>query len=337
VPRQHAPLAHVLPYRRAVGELPSSTNCADVISQLGWSVVLGDGRLGDALLALGLAQAFAEGTGHDSELYYHGARPRLMERCSQPFSTCFDSGPHTVHTGHNSRMTFYAVPEKPGAWLDILDDELVESHAALPMRYYLSAEQTLGVRLPADRAPLPAFTSSEQVRPFHVVFVSATSWPGRKDYGASGFARVAAALVERFSAPWTFSLITSDDAETVAPGDIEALVGLDAVDCLDVFASADVVIGNDTGLTHLAALTERPDGTGPQVVGLYGRHAHTKWTTGTERHHAVATPFSQMLAFADRCPVRDQLDDALWADAANLAAIPAELIAEFAGELAGWW
>src|SRR4051794_30839534 len=53
VPRQHAPLAHVLPYRRAAGELPSSTNCADVISQLGWSVVLGDGRLGDALLALG--------------------------------------------------------------------------------------------------------------------------------------------------------------------------------------------------------------------------------------------------------------------------------------------
>ena len=337
VPRQQAPLARALPYRRAAGDLPSYTSGADVIGQLGWSVILGDRGLGDVLLALGLAQALADGTGHTSELHYQGPRPRLMERCNRPFNSCFDNGPHTVHTGHSSGMTFYAIPEKPGAWLDILDDERVEVHAALPMRYYLSAEQTLGVRLPADRAPLPAFTSGERARPFHVVFVSATSWPSRKDYGASGFARVASALVERFSAPWTFSLITSIDAETVVPGDIEVLSGLDAVDCLDVFASADVVIGNDTGLTHLAALTERPDGTGPQVIGLYGRHAHTKWTTGTERHHAIATPFSQMLAFADRCPVRDQLDDALWAESANLADIPAELIAECAGQLAGWW
>jgi hypothetical protein len=337
VPRQQAPLARALPYRRAAGELPSYTSGADVISKLGWSVILGNRGFGDVLLALGLAQALADGTGHDGELHYRGPRPRLMERCSRPFKSCFDNGPDTVHTGHTSGMTFHAVPEEPGAWLDILDEEQVEVHAALPMRYYLSAEQALGVRLPADRAPLPAFVSSERVRPFHVVFVSATSWPGRKDYGASGFARIANALVERFSALWTFSLITSADAEAVVPGDIMALVGLDAVDCLDVFASADVVIGNDTGLTHLAALTERPDGTGPQVIGLYGRHAHTKWTTGTERHHAIATLFSQMLAFADRCPVRDQLDDELWSESANLTSIPAELVADFAGQLAGWW
>jgi ADP-heptose:LPS heptosyltransferase len=234
-------------------------------------------------------------------------------------------------------MTFRAVPEKPGAWLDLLDEERVEIHAALPMRYYLSAEQTLGVRLPADQAPTPTFMSSERVRPFHVAFVSATSWPGRKDYGASGFARIASALVERCSVPWTFSLITSADARSVTLDGIEVLTGMDAVDCLDVFGSAEVVIGNDTGLTHLAALTERPDGTGPQVIGLYGRHAYTKWTTGTERHHAIATPFSQMLAYADRCPVRDQLDDALWAESANLTNVPAELIADFAGQLAGWW
>lgn len=337
VPRQHAPLARALPYKRADGELPSPTSGADVIGRLGWSAVLGDRGLGDVLLALGLVQALADGTGRDSELHYQGPRPHLMQRCRLPMSTSFATGPHTVHTRHPRGMPLHAIPERPQAWLDILDDDLVEVHASLPMRYYLAAEQTLGVRLPADRAPLPTFTSGERARPFHVVFVSATSWPSRKDYGGHGFARIAAILAQRFPAPWTFTLITSTDAEPVQLADMEILVGLDAVDCLDVFASAEVVIGNDTGLTHLAALTERPDGTGPQVIGLYGRHAHTKWTTGTARHHSIATPFSRMLALADRCPVRDHLDDTVWAQSASLADIPAELIADFAGQVAGWW
>lgn len=221
-------------------------------------------------------------------------------------------------------------------WLDALDDEQVEVHAALPMRYYLAVEHSLGVRLPADRAPLPGFTSNERARPFHVVFVSSTSWPSRKDYGANGFARVATILAEQVAVPWTFRLVTSTDAEPIALDGIEVLAGPDAVDCLDVFASAEMVIGNDTGLTHLAALTERSDGTGPEVIGLYGRHAHTKWTTGAARHHAVATPFSQMLALADRCPVRDRLDDSLWAQSADLAGIPPEAVADFARQVAGW-
>jgi hypothetical protein len=335
VPRQHAPLARALPYRRAAGELPSYTSGADVIGQLGWSVVLGQRGLGDVLLALGLVQALANGTGHD-ELHYRGPRPRLMKRCRLPLNTTLANGSHTVHTEHGKGLTFYAIPERPQAWLDVLDDEQVEVHAALPMRYYLAVEQTLGVRLPADRAPLPTFTSSMQARPFHVVLVSATSWPSRKDYGRPGFARIADVLTERVPAPWTFTLITSTDAEPVTLPGIEVLAGVDAVDCLDVFASAEVVIGNDTGLTHLAALTERPDGTSPNVIGLYGRHAHTKWTTGTAHHHTIATPFSQMLALADRCPVRDHLDDTLWTRSASLADIPAELIADFASDVAGW-
>lgn len=226
VPRQHAPLARALPYRRAGGELPSYTSGVDVIGRLGWSVVLGDRGLGDVLLALGLVQALADGTGRDSELHYQGPRPRLMQRCRLPLSTSFSSGPHTVHTRQSRGLTFYAIPERPQAWLDIVDDELVEVHASLPMRYYLAAEQTLGVRLPADRAPLPSFTSGERARPFHVVFVSATSWPSRKDYGGNGFARIACVLAERFPAPWMFTLITSTDAVTPL-ADIEILASLD--------------------------------------------------------------------------------------------------------------
>lgn len=333
VPRRHAPLGRALPYRRAAGEPPPPSGGAQARRD-GWTVNLGDRGLGDTLLALALARALAEGTGH-RELRYEGPRPRLMERCALPMTTARRPGPHTVHAGPGASLAVAAVPEEPSAWLDILDDEHAEVHAALPMRYYLAAEQALGVRLPADRAPTPAFTSAGHEDPFHVVFVTATSRPGRKDYGTAGYTAVAGAIQARCPAPWTFTVITGTGTRPATADGIAVLPGPDVVDCLDLFASARLVIGNDTGLTHLAALTERRDGTGPQVIGLYGRHAYNKWTTGARRHHAVATPFSQMLALADRCPVRDHLDDAAWAESASLPALPPEDIADFALQVTG--
>jgi hypothetical protein len=189
VPRPHAPLARPLPYRRAAGEPPPQPG-SRLATRHGWTAVLGGRGLGDALLALALARALAEAAG-DDQLRYEGPRPRLFRRCLMPMTTLSRPGPHTVRAGTGTSLTMTAVPEEPCAWLDILDNGYAEVHAALPMRYYLTAEQALGVRLPADRAPLPAFTSAEHERPFHVVFVTATSWPGRKDYGAGGYTATA--------------------------------------------------------------------------------------------------------------------------------------------------
>lgn len=338
VRRDHAPLGRTLLYRRADGQYPPVTGGADLVRKNGWLVNLGDRGLGDTLLGLALVRALHEVTGHDN-LDYHGPRPTLMCRCSLPITAHYAPEQHIIRTGDTSPVPFLAVPERPPTWLDLVEVHGVEVHAALPMRYYLSAEQTLGTRLSASYAPTPTFRSIEAVRPFHVVFVSATSWPDRKDYGLTRFAAVADALASRRrSLSWQFSLITGNQiVDPAAALGMEVLAGPDATDCIDVFASAELVIGNDTGLTHLAALTTRRDGGGPHVVGLYSRHAHTKWTTGSARHHAVATPFAQMLAAADRCPVRDNLDDSLWSASATLADLPAEAIADFAGRQAGWW
>lgn len=43
------------------------------------------------------------------------------------------------------------------------------------------------------------------------------------------------------------------------------------------------------------------------------------------------------LASGRRRPVRDQLNDPLWATAASLATLPAEQIADFAARQTGWW
>lgn len=294
------------------------------------------------LLGLAMVGALADaGSGRFPELHYQGPRAALMRRSTLPLITADSPGRHVVRTPTACPPQFNAVPERPPVWLDPLGSDLVEVHAALPARYYLEIEMAVGCRLPADSAHPPRFTSTVTTAiPFHVVFVSTTSLRARKDYGADRFAAVAAALAARRSALWRFTLLAPPGAmHQTVPGDVPIDVepGVDAADCLDIFASAELVIGNDTGLTHLAALTLRPDGTGPHVVGIYGRHAHTKWITGSPRHHAVATAFSQMLAAADGCPVRDRLDDTLWAGGSSLDHVDPGTVARFAGEQVGWW
>jgi hypothetical protein len=342
VPRSQAPLGQLLPYRRAMGDDPPPVDDR-AVRRRGWSVDLGTRGLGDVLLGLamvrGLAQAYGE---PHPELRYEGPRTALMRRSELPLTTEHRPAGHIIHTSTSRPVRFDVVPEHPPTYLDLRSDDQVEVHAALPMRYYLQVEQAVGRRLPAPHAPAPAFTSTvRRPQPFHVVFIATTTMPERKDYGISGFADIATALAGRRSAPWSFTIITPPGvtASRTPFGDlpVEIEAGIDAVDCLEVFASAELVIGNDTGLTHLAALTVRPDGSGPQVMGLYGRHAYTKWTTGSDRHHAAATVFSQMLAAADRCPVRDRLDDSLWAHDAGLSSIDADDVADFCGARTGWW
>lgn len=341
VPRARAPIGRLLPYRRCAGQPPPPVRRDRW--QKGWLVNLGDRGLGDAILGLAMVTALAAAGGGNrfSELHYQGPRAALMRRSTLPLVTIDVPGRHVVRTPTACPPQFNVVPERPPVWLDLLDTDLVQVHAALPARYYLEVELAVGRRLPADSNYAPGFTSTVVTAiPFHVVFVATTSLRERKDYGAARFVAVAAALAARRSAPWRFTLLTPPDApHQPIPGDIPIDVqpGVDAVDCLDIFASAELVIGNDTGLTHLAALTLRPDGTGPHVVGIYGRHAYTKWTTGSPHHHAVATAFSQMLATADGCPVRDRLDDTLWAEGSSLNQVDPATVARFAGEQAGWW
>jgi len=347
VPRQHAPLGRFLPYRRAIGETPAPTPLFSALAARGWRVDLGARGLGDMLLGLATVAALVDArrqVGRPIELLYVGPRTALMRRCGLPLTVEHASVGSRICIGGQQPVCVDPVPERPPTWLDATGDDGVEVHAALPMRYYLEIEQALGVALPLDSAPVPAFHSTvRSPSPFYVVFVETTSWPVRKSYGVEGFATIATELVHARSAPWRFSIVpepsTSASEVENAFGDVqcEVLAGLSAADCVDVFAAAELVIGNDTGLTHLAAMTIRNDRSGPQVVGIYGRHGYAKWTTGLARHHAVATRFSQMMSVTDACPVRDGIDDAAWGPSSDVRCLPAADIASFAGGCAGWW
>ncbi|MGD3109409.1 glycosyltransferase family 9 protein [Streptomyces sp. YGL11-2] len=199
------------------------------------------------------------------------------------------------------------------------------AHPDLPARHYLALERRLGVRLPGTAPFAPTLTARssdlvEQLRTagwfsgLTIAAITATSWPERKDYTVQRFIEVAQRIAHARGVPTQLLLIGGQSGGVHAAAEspsrniqVLRLDGMSAIHLADLFPRCDLVVGNDTGLTHLAALTRRPDGAGPPVLGLYARHSHSKWRTGQSHHHAVATDLSDRMHQGDLCPVRDAI------------------------------
>lgn len=309
------------------------------------------GRLGDSLLALSAVRAL-----HDWYRLRSVARPPF--RVEGPYAALLArsglfTGSSTAPSGrrvavvgdresvahHQSEahVSIVCDPAAPPCWST---DGL--AHADMPARYFLALERRLGLRLPSETPFTPVLTTAPQrltqqlheagwFRGLTIAAVTATSWPERKDYTAERFTEVAGRIADTSQTPVHLLLIggTEDGCLRIAAARsaqgvrVLHLGGAGADDLADVFPSCDLVLGNDTGLTHLAALARTADGSGPPVLGLYARHAHSKWRTGLPHHHAIATSFSERMHQGDLCPVRDSLAPA--ADARLDAITPAAL------------
>jgi Glycosyltransferase family 9 (heptosyltransferase) len=205
-------------------------------------------------------------------------------------------------------------------------------YADFPARRYLDVEQRLGVRLPRDAAFLPAFTAApapDRPRPL-ICYIAASSWPEKKDYGVNGFARVAQQIDAITGRDFDHMVIHGMDYQPTPAPPLRALPfeSLDMPVLLGLFAQATLVIGNDTGLVHAAAMTKSHIRRG--VIGIYGRHSYLRFTTGDPRHYAIATPFAQAMALSDRSPIPDVIDDEWYPRAAPVRRIAPEFIAECA-------
>lgn len=171
--------------------------------------------------------------------------------------------------------------------------------------------------------------------------VTATSWPTRKDYGLprifealrllsiSRGQEIRALIVPGMEGPPMQHHL--DDAPSGIA--IELLSDMHYSRAAQHLVACDLVVGNDTGLTHLAAATRLADGDGPQVIGLHARHSHTKWRTGLPWHNAIATAFSEKMHREDRCPVRDRIDDRVFGAGSEIRSITPGHLAEAAAEV----
>lgn len=205
-------------------------------------------------------------------------------------------------------------------------------YADLPSRRYLDVERRVGLRLPKDRFFLPTLSGrlpARRSRPL-ICYIAASSWPARKDYGARGFALVARRINAMTGRRFDHALIQGleNRRETHPPFIRLPRKSHDIASLLGLFTQATLIIGNDTGLLHAAAMTKSETRLG--VIGIYGRHSYLRFTTGDCRQYAISTPFAQAMALLDLSPIRDGFDDARYPHAAPVRRIAPEFIAECA-------
>ncbi|MFC9266415.1 glycosyltransferase family 9 protein [Streptomyces zhihengii] len=223
--------------------------------------------------------------------------------------------------GSEAAVSLVLDPAAPPCW-----SSDGRAHPDLPARHYLALERRLGIRLP-DTAPFaPTLATGpnnlvEELRSvgwlggLNLAAITATSWPERKDYTAQCYITLAEHVAEAHQAQARLLLIGGNPGDGLritaeAPRrhvQVLRLDGMPADHLADLFPHCHLIVGNDTGLTHLAAMAHGRDGTSPPVIGLYARHSHSKWSTGMPHHHAIATDLSDRMHQGDLCPVRDAI------------------------------
>jgi Glycosyltransferase family 9 (heptosyltransferase) len=201
-------------------------------------------------------------------------------------------------------------------------------YAHQPARRYLDAERRLGIRLPRDDRFLPALQAAPAAargRPL-ICYIAASSWPARKDYGTHLFAEVARQLGDDFDHVLVPGL--EDDDEPPSPLQPVPCKVYDIPALLALFTQSTLVLGNDTGLLHAAAMTQSAIRRG--VIGIYSRHSYLRFTTGDARQYAIATPFAQAMALGNRNPGPLGVDDSRYPRAGATRRVPPQFIADCA-------
>ncbi|MFE3074268.1 glycosyltransferase family 9 protein [Streptomyces sp. NPDC059247] len=314
--------------------LAPSAELVHRLSGCGEIVVAFEGKLGDTLLALSGVRAVLDRLRLRSvrvTVRAVGPYEALIARTgliTQPQDTTPSGrraviGDRTGIEAHGSGAAVSLVldPAAPPCW-----SSDGRAHPDLLARHYLALERRLGIRLPGTAPFAPPFTTGpndlvEELRSagwlggLSIAAITATSWPERKDYTAQRYITLAEHIAEAHQAQARLLLIGGNPGDGLritaeAPRrhvQVLRLDGMPADHLADLFPHCHLVVGNDTGLTHLAAMAQGRDGSSSPVIGLYARHSHSKWRTGLPHHHAVATDLSDHMHQGDLCPVRDAI------------------------------
>ncbi|MGX2995781.1 glycosyltransferase family 9 protein [Streptomyces sp. JNUCC 64] len=325
--RDSVPVGAPLPLAASAELVHRLSGCGEVVAAF-------EGKLGDTLLALSGVRAVLDWLRLRSVrvvVRAVGPSARLIARTG-----LLTQSQAYAHSGHRAVIGDHAGIETHGstAAVSLVLDPAAppcwstdgRAHPDLPARHYMAVERRLGLRLPATAPFAPTLVTRpnnllEELRSagwlggLNIAAITATSWPERKDYTTQRYITLAEHIAGAQQTQARLLLVGGN------PGDdpcvtVEApqrhvqvlrLDGMPADHLADLFPHCHLIVGNDTGLTHLAAMARSRNGSSPPVIGLYARHSHSKWRTGLPHHHAVATDLSDRMHQGDLCPVRDAI------------------------------
>jgi hypothetical protein len=203
-------------------------------------------------------------------------------------------------------------------------DAIVKEYPSRPARYFLTFEREVGTRLISDpNESLPDFNFDNRSNNDEKVMciISQSSRPEKK-FGTSRFINLAKRLYDAKMADKVYLFANSKEESPsewilvtkllVEYKDWLVLVENKGFEEMAVlFSNSKIVVGNDTGFTHLAAMSISNMGR-PKVFTIYSRHDYGKWSTGKNNVFPIFTKLSEYLKYNNMSIQRDKIDLSKW-------------------------
>lgn len=285
-------------------------------------------KLGDALLALGGIKAifdYVEITKLKKEIYYEGDNFDILSAIFSlrliPRHLPKNGNIFTISNIKDSNSDIILLPEILPVWAEVNQKKY---YSALPQRYYIYIEQLLNTILKKNVhksiSEVKLIYNKSLTNRFVISFINCSSLIERKGFSLDTFCQIALFIQKIVHHQVVIYIIDGNNNSNSFEIKEEKNEYFNSYNHVNggtlmqnslLLSESKIIIGNDTGLTHLSAMSTCIDNI-PAVIGIYNRHAFTKWITGFENHFAVGNYFSTIMSEYDLCPVRDNLDERLF-------------------------
>lgn len=221
------------------------------------------------------------------------------------------------------------------------NSKTIKEYPSRPARYFLTFEREVGTRLISDpNESLPDFIFDSQNRNDEKIMciVSQASRPEKK-FGTSRFINLAKRLHSARIVDKVYLIANSKEESPLEWILVTKLIekyrnwlvlfeNKGFAEMAELFSKSKIVVGNDTGFTHLAAMCVNNIGR-PKIFTIYSRHDYGKWSTGKNNVYPIATKLSEFLRKNNMSIQRDKIDVASWGFEEWACSIPVSQVEKF--------
>jgi len=223
--------------------------------------LLGKPSFGRLAQQAGYIDSIIDATSKESVyLFCIDGNPTKLRNFFIPFDALLifatDDAPIVVNARKYSTATLFSQPPFPDTRIPIIDYHLSLLSSASPSSISTIPDITFFKK--SDTSPLPAITSGIS----STIVLHPGSGSDRKNWPFNNFLQVAELLRKKnYAIVW---LLGPAEHHLKTPEQDTTFIDLSLIECVNVLSHCTVYIGNDSGITHLAAAA------GCNVIALFG-------------------------------------------------------------------